>query len=294
MAQTGYLGQLKFTLGVILAAMIVVGFVDAQEIGVNLGEPVQFGNTVGVVTGDILISNVNSSQFWDNLDTPADIFLNSLGDTEVPGPTNGQILTFNTGTSRWIAADNTGPTANTTQNLTNVAFVNQTNDFTMPQMISSHLNVSGNFTGNELFGELFFPLNEAGLDQVFTAVDVYQNISFFPNAMQSGEMNGVSAVNDVLEIEVSGKYAVNYEIVFTGKSSTDFFTAIRINDDIENKSVGIKGVKNDDEIYTITGTDIISVVDGDVVQLCIRQRGGSPAIYSIFTADLNIRRVGDL
>ncbi len=279
---------------VLLLVLSLIPMATAQNIGVNLGEPlgISGGAVIGVVTGDLLVVQVNSSQFWDDLDSPADIFLNDLGDVDVPSPSNGQVLTFQSSSGNWIASDSTGG-GNVTQNLTNVAFKNETNNFTEPQLIDNHLNVTGNLTSNDIFGEVFFPLNEAGLSGTFAAVDVYENLTFSPNAMVPGEMNGVIGIGDVLIVEVPGTYSINYEVVFTGKSSTDVFTAVRINGVVENKSVGIKGVKNDDEIYTITGTDFASIRAGETVQLVKRQRGGSAEIFSIFTADLNIRRVGD-
>ena len=44
--------------------------------------------------------NVNSSKFWDNLDTPADIFLSDLADANVPSPSANDVFTFSGGT--WV------------------------------------------------------------------------------------------------------------------------------------------------------------------------------------------------
>jgi len=54
-----------------------------------------------IVVENISLAMVNSSEFWDNLNTPADIFLDNLGNVFVPSPSTNQVLSFN-GTS-WTA-----------------------------------------------------------------------------------------------------------------------------------------------------------------------------------------------
>jgi len=43
---------------------------------------------------------VNSSDYWDGLDTPADIDLTDLGDVNAPTPSNDDVLTYSGGS--WI------------------------------------------------------------------------------------------------------------------------------------------------------------------------------------------------
>lgn len=55
--------------------------------------------------------NINSSQYWDDLDTPASIFLNDLGNTNVLTPNDDEILSWDAGTNMWIAAVDAGGNA---------------------------------------------------------------------------------------------------------------------------------------------------------------------------------------
>jgi hypothetical protein len=52
--------------------------------------------------------NVNISNFWDGLDTPSDIYVSSLGDTSVPAPNEGDVLTYNSTSSTWYATAGVG------------------------------------------------------------------------------------------------------------------------------------------------------------------------------------------
>lgn len=51
----------------------------------------------------VSVVNVNSSVYWGNLQTPANINLNDLGDVVVPSPSNGQVLFWNSTSSKWEA-----------------------------------------------------------------------------------------------------------------------------------------------------------------------------------------------
>lgn len=110
---------------ILLGLILIIPMVSAQlEIGVDdatLGLPTTDVSTaVDLEVPPLIITNTttintNSSKFWDNLDTPADIFLNDLGDVDAVSPTNGFALIFNSTTGNWEAQPVTaGSTFNAT------------------------------------------------------------------------------------------------------------------------------------------------------------------------------------
>ncbi|KKM06325.1 hypothetical protein LCGC14_1745110 [marine sediment metagenome] len=204
---------------VILAVLLILPFVTAQNIGVNIGEPLSLraGVSTGVVIGDVLITNVNSSEFWDNRDTPADILLNELRDVLASSPTINQVLTFNL--TDWIAKDiGTLAGSNGTVNNTNICYTNSTNTFTKSQIIVGNLNVTGNITGNK-FHAFIHKHNASGQVISIPTDNVWFNMSF-----SGGDpffFNGfhINSDNMTLVAEVGGLYMLSYHISFAGSGS---------------------------------------------------------------------------
>jgi len=87
-----------------ISAVIKVGgsSTEGGQDAVNLINVVDLGTPPLIITNTTII-NTNSSKFWDTLDSPADIFLNDLGDVDVASPTNGFALIFNSTTGNWEA-----------------------------------------------------------------------------------------------------------------------------------------------------------------------------------------------
>lgn len=119
---------------------------NLAESAVRIGE--SNNNTRGVdiehpkVRANITMFNVNSSDFWDNLDTPANIVWGDLGDVEIPSPLDEQIPFYNNTAGMWQARS---PFEIVTDfNKTNIAFVNDTNDFEKDQFFNSRINFTNN------------------------------------------------------------------------------------------------------------------------------------------------------
>lgn len=217
------MGQVRWVVWLVLGIFIMASVAYAQDIGVNMGEATQLGSALGVVTGDLLIIQVNSSQFWDDLDSPADIFLNDLGDVDAPGPSNNQVLTFNTATSNWEAQDSTGG-GNVTLNNTNIAYVNVTNNFTENQLITGNLNVTGNLSGRSMYGSTW-QHSDTGITINLLAVDQHANIT----TLQSIYNNGfVFDGNHTLTVTRTGIYNVQYTLSLAGGSNKEYVTNFAI------------------------------------------------------------------
>lgn len=112
---------LTLMIAMMLLMVMIVPIVTPQSESVSLGKGIGKGPVVilGKLPG--LLNNVNSTNFWDGLNTPADILLNDLGDVNAPSPSNNDTLTWNTATNMWIAQAGAGGggAGNTTQEIRN-------------------------------------------------------------------------------------------------------------------------------------------------------------------------------
>ncbi len=217
MAQAGHMGQVRWAVWLVLGIFIMASVAYAQDVGVNLGELTQLGSTLGVVTGDLLIIQVNSSQFWDNLDTPADIFLNDLGDVDASTPLDGEVLTFDTGSNDWVPGFATG--ANGSVDNANISYLNGTLPFTEDQIIEGNLNVTGNLTGRKIYGSMWSH-SPVGTIIDLIAVDEPVNITGFESTYNNGFF--LNNNNYSLIVGRQGLYHVTYSMAISGGSNKEY------------------------------------------------------------------------
>jgi len=111
----------------ILIIIITFSPVIADSVG-NVGD--NEGRVVYTPPPSTITQNVNSSEYWDNLDDPSDINLNDLGDVNAGSPSDNDVLTWDDGTSKWIAESISG--------LSDI-YVNESGD-----TMTGDLNMNGN------------------------------------------------------------------------------------------------------------------------------------------------------
>lgn len=82
---------------------------------------------VGITRGNISLITINSSNYWDNLNSPADIFLKDLADViDSLSPSDGQVLTFNSTSGLWAARSVTSSSSGSFNATYNTFAYNQT------------------------------------------------------------------------------------------------------------------------------------------------------------------------
>lgn len=212
---------MKWKIGlVLLAAFIVLSLPTLQALTVGFDTDGD-GQKVKAVLGVIAETFINRTDFWDNLDTPADILIGQLGDVDVAGVTGGQVLSFNAGSGNWEAVDvGTIAGTNGTLNNTNIAYTNVTNIFTEDQDIIGNLNVTGNLTARFTYGSMWQE-NDTGFVIDITTAGVPVNITNLQTTYNNGFIFDGS---HVLTAETQGIYKISYLMAMTGGSNKEYRT----------------------------------------------------------------------
>lgn len=278
---------------VILAVLLILPFVTAQNVGVNIGEPLSLraGVSTGVVIGDVLVTNVNNSLFWNGLGSPADILLNDLGDVNVPSATDGQVLSFNASGNNWIPVNQTGGGGGSTD-LTNVALTNETNNFTEDQLITGDLNVTGNITGNMIFGSMFMH-NFDGLVLDIPSINTYVNFT----RLGAGEMNGFTfQSNNSLVAEMPGMYKISLysSLALVSGGKTDFVMSIHINGTEYQSILAHRTHSSTGDVGTYSGSGYVPLNIGDVVTLEIQDIDNPNQDVRYYYVSVTIERLGNI
>jgi len=83
-------------LAISLILLFNLNFVLSEEFGYNLLEEGEGLNPSSSNT------TINSSEYWNNLHSPADINLTDLGDVNEPAPADNEVLTWDASITQWV------------------------------------------------------------------------------------------------------------------------------------------------------------------------------------------------
>lgn len=149
-----------------------------------------------------------------------------------------------------------------------------------------NLTISGNFFGNQIYGEMF--TNEGSTPTTFSSSGV-----FFPvvNDLEIGSNNGFTFSGGNLTVLFSGIYKASYGISYTGSNNNDIKFTIGING-TSTPNCQTEGTIDGGGIIIASGMDcFINVSAGDTVQLMAQNIGATQPI-TIEEANINLLRIG--
>ncbi len=122
------------------------------------------------------------------------------------------------------------------------------------------LDVSNNFTGNQIHGGVFFHNDVEGNVTALTE-DVWANFRGFTQDDNGQELNGFSYSDSNLTAQISGKFSCDFGSTFTGTANNKYHSTIGLN------TVPQVNMEAHDRIST--GTDILSASDGWFLDLVV-------------------------
>ncbi len=149
------------------------------------------------------------------------------------------------------------------------------------------LNVTGNFTGNQFYGETnIHP--DGNITVIINTQDVHENITGFNETTSNGfTLQG----DNSLVVDVAGRYQADFWVSSSGGVNRVYETCLAINNEHAtphaHRRQGTPG-----DIGSMSGGGIIDLEVGDYVNLQVRNVDGTQNV-DIFYAGMRLERIGE-
>lgn len=165
--------------------------------------------------------------------------------------------------------------------------------------VKGNLNVTGNFTGNQIYGEMWMN-NEStnGNENQIPLQNVWYNLTGFNQTIMSGQsLNGFGYVGGEqphLIAQVSGKYKADYSVSFELSSGTndEFEMIISINDIPQNNTEIHRKIASSGDLGNAGSSGFIDLIFGDKITLQVKNKDASDNI-GVHSANVNLLRIGN-
>ena len=151
---------------------------------------------------------------------------------------------------------------------------------------------NGNFTGNQIYGGMFYH-NHTGTELNFAVQDTWYPLYF----TDATDLNGFSYVGGFdtssnLTAQVSGKYQASYMGIGSGQNNHIYLTTILI-DGVEKPECGNHHkMAAGGDVLTQSGVCIITITAGQTIQLATQDMG-STGTGDYYGGNLNLVRIGN-
>ncbi len=156
--------------------------------------------------------------------------------------------------------------------------------------INGSLKVTGNFTGNQIYGEMWYH-NHTGTTTNFIQDTLVP--MFFVNATF---LNGFSFVGGFesssnLTAQIDGRYQATYRLSGSGQNNHVYFSTILINGLEQDKCGDHKKISAGGDIVPMGNSCFIELLEGDDVQVAVMDYGAS-GDGDYYSGTLNLVRIG--
>ena len=157
--------------------------------------------------------------------------------------------------------------------------------------ITGNLSVAGNFTGNQIHGEMWYHNHTA--TQINFAVQYANYTMWLDNAE---ELNGfshetASGVGSNLTAQVGGLYSANWLAGGDGQNNHIYVGSIFVNGIAEDKCEDHKKMSAGEDITSLDGSCHIRLSTGDVLTIEISDWSGT-GTGNYYFGNLNLVRIG--
>ena len=172
------------------------------------------------------------------------------------------------------------------------------NNLTVKQNLSVYkdLDVGGNFTGNQIYGEIW-NYTEGGFTFSVASSGIYYNFT----GLECGDLNGFDCTKETeakggtyLTTKKAGRYLLNLHISGEGSTAGGLYGVIisRNFEQVNNRDcyIHIDGTTNA-EVISITCIKQLSL--NDKINIQVDDETDPPKDFTIYSANLNALRIGD-
>ena len=158
--------------------------------------------------------------------------------------------------------------------------------------INGNLNVTGNFTGNQIYGGMWYH-NHTATTFTFAVQDTWYPLFY----TEATDLNGFSYVGGFgqssnLTAQVSGKYQASYMAIGSGINNHIYLTTILI-DGVEKPECGNhRKIAASGDVLTQSGVCIITINAGQTIQVATQDMG-STGDGEYYGGNINLIRIAN-
>lgn len=162
---------------------------------------------------------------------------------------------------------------------------------------SGNLDMSGNFTGNQIYAGLLFH-NDSLVTIDIPVAGVYIPMGIWNISLQDQNnsivLNGFTFIdNSTIQAQVPGLYYVSQSISFESSPGAEMGSTVLVNN-VSRHIHGHRSIKNANDVGNFGGEGFVRLNIGDNVSLGIQDETVSPSDADIKSADLNLMRMGNI
>jgi hypothetical protein len=157
---------------------------------------------------------------------------------------------------------------------------------------TKHMNVAGNFTGNQYYAEMYIH-NHPATTLTLTVQSQYENVTSWTFDSLNGFTN---TTNYTLTANVAGLYKADYAISSAGSSNQndEYSYIIAVDDVVKDNCHSHRNSGTSSAIGSVSGTCFVRLSVNDVVMFQIANEDTAPVQdIDISSANLNLLRIGD-
>lgn len=161
--------------------------------------------------------------------------------------------------------------------------------------ISENLDVGGNFTGNQYYGEMW-NYTSAGWTYEIPTAGIYENLT----NLIYGDLNGFDFIDNpratggsFLTANIGGKYRASFSIAFGNFPNQLFGGGIAINGIVQRDCYDRAFLSNAQEVENLEKSCIIGLNQGDTIHIQVEDETAPSSDADIYQVNLNLFRIGD-
>ncbi len=155
--------------------------------------------------------------------------------------------------------------------------------------INQSLNVSGNFTGNQFYGNMFLYEPLTPVTVTISSVNVPFNIT----GLSTTENNGFNFSSDSLIVQQAGLYEVKISISYTDTSNNRHVLTALINGQQQEQISCMASVSNSNNVESTSCIGVMRVEEGDIVTIGIIDISTPARDIQVHNTQITLLRIGD-
>jgi hypothetical protein len=167
-------------------------------------------------------------------------------------------------------------------------------NLTVGRLLATNVIVVNNFTGNQMYAEMWFHNDTVLNATVITFPNVWYNVSALRGVQNSNNhtTNGFNFVNGSLNCTYAGRYTVNYCISGTTGNSNRYHFTMGINTVPQLNTEQHSRASSGGDDREVCGTGIMQLAVGDQTTLMVENEAGSNN-FDVNSVNVNLLRIGD-
>jgi len=154
--------------------------------------------------------------------------------------------------------------------------------------VVGNMNLTGNFSGNQFYGEIY-NFSSSGVTHAIAGADAYINIT---TGTREGEMNGFSFSGGKATTIVPGLYRFSHGMSFNGGNGDEYHSTVGVDGISQNKCHAVRDAGSAAKTGSVSRTCLIRLTVGNVVTFMVENDMDADDVV-IEDFNLNWWRIGN-